>query len=92
MDRRNADLVFRGHGRDAGHLPVPVQDAQYDASAEEATSMIRAIAINKAGETVCEFSVRPVMGMTFEDAARATFAILNPGVWTLNLTFRAVNH
>lgn len=54
--------------------------------------MIRAIAINKAGETVCEFSVRPVMGMTFEDAARATFAILNPGVWTLNLTFRAVNH
>ena len=54
--------------------------------------MIRAIAINRKGETVCEFSVRPVSNMSFEDAARATFAIINPGVWTLNLSFRAVNH
>lgn len=54
--------------------------------------MIRAIAINRKGETVCEFSVIADSHMSFEDAARATFAIINPGVWTLNLTFRAAKH
>jgi hypothetical protein len=54
--------------------------------------MIRAIAINRKGETVCEFSVIADSHISFEDAARATFALLNPGVWTLDLTFRAVNH
>ena len=50
--------------------------------------MRRAEAVRRDGVVVCRFPVMPVYGMDFSKLAEACFAMLNPGVYTGDLTFR----
>ena len=50
--------------------------------------MRKAEAVRRDGVVVCRFPVMPVYGMDFAKLAEACFAMLNPGVYTGDLTFR----